>query len=598
MTQYMLRALAAIAALALGIPLFLATGMDDPYISFWSAHTLVEFGEILNYNGVQVEQSSSLLHTLILAAAKWLTGAPFPILGYWCGVLFAGLAAFRAPDLARRMRWGESTWLVLLVGTAPCLLFYAFGSLETTIVAWLSVEVAILATDIADRRRAAFSPLSVVVTLAYVMVRPEAGIVLGTCLIGWIGLALVARRLNHGMLDSSRIAPVVQWLLLVVVAFTALSVFRLLYFGEIFPQPVAMKVGGDLLSGLAGGGKYTTQLVLKSYGIALAFGLLAVPLVAIRELRKSSWEADRLLVLLLIGANASFVIFSGGDWMPAGRFFVHFSPLVLVVLFGLGFDANLSVRPARALIAFWLILNVTGTVLLATHRGQGRPIWAFIEKDPLIREQARGVDYSWVERANQFHTRDILVLGELSKIVETLLEEKETVTLMSGQAGMNAYYLAMGFYGQIEFFDRRALSTKHFEALKDELEIGTSRYGLDLSLERFFAEAGTRTGPLWSPDIIFDVVERDVVEDRSGYRLVHVQVGTGAPYLENPDAGLYRLFGPRGSIKFKCRLPLSQYVAVRDALATRFEPSYFDWDQERRLRLAGGAAPAVLPPRR
>lgn len=586
MTQHMLGALAALTALALGFPLYLATGMDDPYISFWSAHTLVEFGEILNYNGARVEQSSSLLHTLILAATRWVTRAPLPVLGYWCGVVFAGMTALRAPALARRLRWGESAWLVLLVGSSPCLLFYAFGSLETTIVAWLSVEVAILATDIATERRAASSPLPVAVTLAYVMVRPEAGIILGTCLIGWIALGLLGRRLAHRMPDTAEIAPVARWLLVVVAAFTSLSVFRLLYFGEIFPQPVAMKVGGDLLSGLASGGKYTTQLVSRSYGATLTFGLLAVPLVAIRELRKSSWETDRLLILLLIAANASFVIASGGDWMPAGRFFVHFSTLPLVVLFGLGIDAKLSLRAARALIALWLILNITSTVLLATHRSQGRPIWAFIEKDPLIRERAAGVDYAWSERANQFHTRDILLLGRLSTIIETLLGQRETVTVMSGQAGMIAYYLAERFDRRVEFIDRRALSTKHFEALQDELGIGTSTYGLDLSMEQFFVEARTRKDSLWSPDVIFDVVEKEIVDDRNGYRLVHVQVGTGAPYLERQDAGLYRLFGQRGAIEFKCGLPLGQFVAVRDDLAHQFEQSRFDWDRERRLRLS------------
>jgi len=589
MTQYMVRALAAITALVLGFPLYLTTGMDDPYISFWSAHTLVELGEIVNYNGARVEQSSSLLHTLILTAAKWVTSTPLPVLGYWCGVLFAGLAALRAPTLARRLRWGESAWLVLLVGTAPCLLFYAFGSLETTIVAWLSVEVAILATDIAARRRGAFSPLTVVVTLAYVMVRPEAGIVLGTCLIGWTGLGLLGRRLGYGMLSSSEIARVVRWLLLVATVFASLCIFRLVYFGEIFPQPVAMKVGGDLLSGAVSGGKYTAQLVLKSYGVTLALGLLAVPLVAIAELRKSIWEPDRLLVLLLIAANASFVIASGGDWMSAGRFFVHFAPLALVVLFGLGVDAKLSVPTARAFVALWLILNVAGTVLLATHRSQGRPIWAFIEKDPLIREWSHGVDYTWPERANQFHTRDILILGGLSTIIETLLKEKDTVTVMSGQAGMIAYYLAKRFYGRIEFIDRRALSTRHFESFKGEGGLGTNAFGLDLSLERFVAEARTRTEPFWSPDIIFDVWERnaEMVDDRNGYRLVHVQSGTGAPYIEHRDARLYRLFGPRGIIRFKCRLPLYQFVAVRDDLANLFEPSRFDWDRERRFRFAG-----------
>jgi hypothetical protein len=118
-----------------------------------------------------------------------------------------------------------------------------------------------------------------------------------------------------------------------------------------------------------------------------------------------------------------------------------------------------------------------------------------------------------------------------------------------------------------------------------ESGVGTSSYGLDLTLEAFFAEAATREGPAWSPDLIFDVVEKELFDGRNGYQLMHEQLGKGAPYVENPRNALYATFGPEGFVKFKCRLPLGQYIAVRDDLADQFESSFFDWDAERKRRL-------------
>ncbi|AUX28516.1 MULTISPECIES: hypothetical protein [Sorangium] len=57
--------IAVIAAFVLlGFVLLSAPGHDDSHITYWAAHTLEEHGQILNYNGERVEQSSSLAHVL------------------------------------------------------------------------------------------------------------------------------------------------------------------------------------------------------------------------------------------------------------------------------------------------------------------------------------------------------------------------------------------------------------------------------------------------------------------------------------------------------------------------------------------------------
>jgi len=58
---------------ALGFLLFGSTGRDDSYITYWVADQFRRTGRIANYNGKAIEQSSSLLHVLVLAGLSWLT---------------------------------------------------------------------------------------------------------------------------------------------------------------------------------------------------------------------------------------------------------------------------------------------------------------------------------------------------------------------------------------------------------------------------------------------------------------------------------------------------------------------------------------------
>ena len=71
-----LRAAARAAAPAIGacalstataVTLLSATGQDDTHITYWAARALAEHGVIVNHAGARVEQSSSLLLTLVLA---------------------------------------------------------------------------------------------------------------------------------------------------------------------------------------------------------------------------------------------------------------------------------------------------------------------------------------------------------------------------------------------------------------------------------------------------------------------------------------------------------------------------------------------------
>jgi hypothetical protein len=69
---------AALVLVVVGLTLFPASGRDDIYITYWAAHTLSEYGQILNYEGLRVEQSSSLLHVLLLSVLHLSTHVDVP----------------------------------------------------------------------------------------------------------------------------------------------------------------------------------------------------------------------------------------------------------------------------------------------------------------------------------------------------------------------------------------------------------------------------------------------------------------------------------------------------------------------------------------
>ncbi|MDQ1396424.1 MAG: hypothetical protein QOG64_1683, partial [Acidimicrobiaceae bacterium] len=100
-----LRAVGLPACLGVGaVTFYTVGGHDDPYITFWPAHTLATFGHIVYYNGDRIEQSSSIIHVLLLAALDRLLPLPLPLLGYGLALLSAMASVSLAQRLTLRLR--------------------------------------------------------------------------------------------------------------------------------------------------------------------------------------------------------------------------------------------------------------------------------------------------------------------------------------------------------------------------------------------------------------------------------------------------------------------------------------------------------------
>jgi len=240
LSRYML--LSALLLLVVGFVLFPGAGRDDKYITFWPAYTLSEFGEILNYNGARIEQSSSLLFVGLLAVLRALTGAPLVVLGYGLAIA-CGLGALLAAGIVgSRLSSRTGALSMLLSATATYFVYWTFGSMEAPLVGLLSLGmVGVLQLAGKPSLRARDWGLAVLALLAYALVRPESPFVMA-CTLGFSA--------SLALLDHLRVRSVATRVVLRnVAAFSALGAaavvgvlaFRLAYFGSAFPQPVAAK---------------------------------------------------------------------------------------------------------------------------------------------------------------------------------------------------------------------------------------------------------------------------------------------------------------------------------------------------------------------
>jgi hypothetical protein len=107
-----------------------SSSMDDVYITYWVAKTLSNFGTIINYNGEVLEQSSSLLHVIILAVLHRLSGISLPNLGIYFSALMGGLTMLAAWRLACFLKVRSAWFVVLFCAWFPYLVYWSFTGLE------------------------------------------------------------------------------------------------------------------------------------------------------------------------------------------------------------------------------------------------------------------------------------------------------------------------------------------------------------------------------------------------------------------------------------------------------------------------------------
>ncbi len=435
------------AALALFV--FGAGGNDDAYITFWSAHTLATEGAILNYNGEQLEQSSSLAFTVLLAALAWPRPDWIPFLGRLISLLSLGLIAVEAYRLSKPLGIRRPLVVAIAAIGFGSLLYWATSGMEATLAAYAGLLmigswqrwVSLLEQP---KRWSALA----LTTLFFCAIRPENLVLAPAMALVAGGCSALAARGNRETLAA--------WGQIVAVALAssgALSLFRVWYFGAWLPHPALSKTGAlrDGLHYAIAGLKANNPTLL----VILPFVILAC-LVAIYKRRSAP-------VLYMLCAWAwgvlGFVALSGGDWMPAHRFVV-------------------ACLPAAALLTLWLIHQLpwswarTGLAMLfvATSLWQ---VGALVNQrlDPLVplaggwrtpedlarRSETGTPSFGWFEAHGR--SRDVLTAQALHGVLTALdAVVDRPLWIASGQAGAVNYLVFRDPPLELRYFDQWGLT--------------------------------------------------------------------------------------------------------------------------------------------
>ncbi len=523
-----------------------------------------------------MEQSSSLLQTLLLAALHALSGIGIPELAWASGIAAAALAVALAPRLLPRGSPGAGAvaWLAAL--SAP-LLYWSFSGMETPLVALLGVLLALSARSAAEGRGALGRPLlGGCVALGYLLARPEApllAIPLFAALALW--LAAAATRGDWEARAAARRVARLGGVAFVLAALIALA--RLAWFGSALPQPVVAKSAGLSAAVLGRGIDYL-------WAVPSLFPLYAGVLAALALLSRRNAHGVRACgpaaAALLSAGQLAFAALSGGDWMEAGRLLAPAVPCMAAAT--VWACQALPSRPLRvAAQALALALCAIGTLDVARRESTGIPVWTQPTSVFLPRYDAAAL----CERANRIHVRDMPAAVALGEILARLAPPGgERIQVFTGQGGMVLFDALRPVHGRVGVVDRSGLLDRFLTSSPTAVARGRSRYGLNVEFDaildqrvRIHAESG-----LPAPDVVFDLhFSANELESlrRAGFERVYAQSGVvehGDRRLPGiPVSGLQSIFVQRRHHERLADLPMRafEFDRKREARAASRKPS-------------------------
>ncbi len=557
---------------AMTLSLSVVAGIDDTHITFWAARAFARHGAIVNYNGAHVEQSSSLAMVLILGSLGFvLRFVSTPTLG-WLVSLAAGVASvIVAPRLAREIAPRAARFVAPIVATCASLIHWASSGMETSLagLAYLLLPIAVLRFVAAPRAKR--GAVLVAALLLFVTVRPETPIVLLCALVAFSGAAAVSFAWPRGRAAARPV--LIRSLVVLALAAAVIGAvvgFRWAYFGALVPRPVWAKSSGPLR--WEDGARYFAHSVRAANPALIGAALSGVAVAAWRAVT-GRLDAAFALAATLVFAGLSFVVASGGDWMPAGRFVVPLLPLCAVVAMGLASMLDPAVVRGAGLLAVPLVAgNVIAATAFLEGAGNGLSLPLAWGQYRRFRAHVDPQRFSFMELGSG-HIRDALVLEALTPIIERILAtRKGPLYLLSGQAGMVPYYAFQTAGGRARFIDMWSLTGGLLDACAPPAQ--HDELGARISLDWFFAHAGDieRRCHVPEPDIVFSDGRNATVLAKLrhwGYTIAYTQSGS----LGEIDKPLV----PRrlGSIDY--------FVAVRTDVwkALGLKPSTYDIRQMR-----------------
>jgi hypothetical protein len=386
--------------------------VDDAFISMRYARNLVAGAGLVYNPGERVEGYSNFLWVLASAA---LLACQLPVL---TGIKVLGVLAALATGLltyllGRRLfrdRSGGSLAALLAAGlvcTNTNLAVWSQGGLETPLYTALIVGMC-LRHEIELGKRGSW-PVSASLFALLWMTRPEAPL---------YGLYFLARRWGRAeRLGRSELV----WLATLAAMVVPYEVWGLAYYGALFPNTHAAKIGEGLPGLERGLAEFQLFLFVARQGWAFP-ALCALGLLGCLRRRRSVPAA----AWVPLASGTIFLLYAWRDWMPRFRFMVPMLPaLFLLVAHGVLELAELPrSRAARA-----ASLAVLALVVLAYARHQVfAPYYKQRERQTyVLPTQARGA--AWLAEVPANLGRRNWPLEGVARTILELTAEGETVAI-------------------------------------------------------------------------------------------------------------------------------------------------------------------------
>ncbi len=319
---------AAVMVIA-GFMLHLQFFHDDAYITLrYAQHWLRGDGIVFNATE-RVEGYTSFFHlALISGAAKLIGGEDFlPLIAQGIGIVaFGGICAIIAfvfKPATNQSNYSPRALLLLLVPTNLALIAWSLGGLETTLYTALLMLLTYQFSNTPDSSRLTTKKIFYLgILLAIItMTRPEA-----ILFVGITGLFLLT---PHGFKSP-------RWKSLSILTLSFLAIWlpyflwRWNYYGDPFPNTYYVKMDTDLMTRLRNGFHYLhtySRIAPFILPLGIMTGLLA--LIQIRSKKQARHHRNQSLfyMLSIAGVGTLYVCYTGGDHMPAYRFFVPLIPI-------------------------------------------------------------------------------------------------------------------------------------------------------------------------------------------------------------------------------------------------------------------------------
>ena len=550
----------------MGSLLFPSAGHDDTHITCWPAYTLSRFGQILNYNGERVEQSSSLLQVLLLAALHKLTNVDLLTLAKLSSIAFGIATVLVLFTLVARVAGRTAGFCAALIAAVSTpIVYWSFSGMETSLVSFTGLCLVLTSADYIIEHPAAALWKPTLALAAFALVRPETPL-LTACFLG-SALAIVCVKGNVFDSFGSSKAPaqrVLRLLLVLAIVCGGLFAFRWSYFGALVPQPAIAKFRRVSMDKVVEGLIYFKRhawIAGRPTMIVTTTIALSIVSAAVSQLRARTPNLYVVLSLLFVGGYACCVVISGGDWMEGGRFLAHFLPvaigLVPVALAGAG-----ATRRSLAMVAAVLIaLEGRSAFVFTLNMSPSLPLWADMATD--VGDVGR--QYSWFERHNRINVRDMWLIDRLDDVITQISSHKRgPIILISGQMGIVPYHLALRHFGRVRFLDRFGLIERSLTNCAVTRDSPRDTGGLIIAFDEYFAKLAEleQRCQIARPDVMYSWGDLTHVEPY-GYRAIYFQTGKvevtgtrvrGAPVLADSffavAAPLLALSGPLPATHF------------------------------------------------